>query len=149
MKKKSKTLEVYYKNGTPALTRVRENEYFIPLDFVPYNPMTLEEVSELGKMLKKNKIKLTIEVEEKETPYTRLKDYIETDDVLIDKSEDSDFAKFCDEHCNDIESVLDCIDEIDNYIDELDENDFEKYRDYNLVYCHLQEIKDLIKKVVD
>lgn len=82
-------------------------------------------------------------------PYNRLREYVELDKNIIERDEISDFIRFCDQHCDDITDVCDCLDEIVGYIDRLDENDFEKYEEYCFVKSFLEPIKDIIKKVID
>ena len=79
-----------------------------------------------------------------------LRGYVEINDIIIRlEGEETDFPKFCDEHCRDIEEVCDCVELIRDYISNLDDNDFEKYDDYKLVKHYMYDIEQLIKKVLD
>lgn len=85
-----------------------------------------------------------------ESIYNRLREYVDIDRVMGSATPDdekSDFDLFCEQHCDDISTVLDCLYEINSYIDELDENNFDKTSDYEMVKAYLKPIKDLIKKV--
>lgn len=77
-----------------------------------------------------------------------LVDYVELDNAIVER-DNSDFANYCQSHCEDITEVCDCIKLIRDYIDNLSDNDFEKYSEYQLVISYMQEIKDTIKKVLD
>ena len=78
-----------------------------------------------------------------------LKEYIELDDVVVDKTEESDFSKFCSQHCQDIDEVVTALEEVFRIIRNLDDNDFDNYHDYQIVYAYYQKIYDEIKYVLD
>ena len=80
---------------------------------------------------------------------SRLEDYVNLDENIIDYDEASDFAKFCNGHCADIMDLIGCVKEIKSCIKELDEDDFGTYDEYNLVRVHYEKIYDIIKKVLD
>lgn len=82
-------------------------------------------------------------------PYNRLREYVELDKNIIERDEISDFIRFCDQHCDDITDVCDCLDEIKSFIDSIDYNDFAIYDEYRSVMAYMNDIKDIIKKVID
>lgn len=81
--------------------------------------------------------------------YNNLKKYIEIDNIIIDKDNDDDFTEFCQNHIDDIDEMLTCVDEILFYIDNMEENDFDNTSEYNLVMYYMRQIKEIIKKVID
>lgn len=81
--------------------------------------------------------------------YNNLKKYIEIDNIIIDKDNDDDFTEFCQNHIDDIDEMLTCVDEILFYIDNMEENDFDNASEYNLVMYYMRQIKEIIKKVID
>lgn len=78
-----------------------------------------------------------------------LEKYVEIDNLIIFKNDNSDFVDFCNNHNDNIINVCECIREIKSYINGINENEFENESEYNLVMHYMREIKEIIKKVID
>lgn len=78
-----------------------------------------------------------------------LEEYVEIDNRFVDKTDNSDFSKFCLAHVEDITNVVECIKEIKHLIEDLDSDDFDKIEDYKLVNAYYQKVYEIIKNVID
>lgn len=82
-------------------------------------------------------------------PVNSLEHYVEIDNLLIDKNEKSDFVDFCNAQNDDIIEVCECIREISSFINNVEENDFDTEKEYNITKYYLNQISEIIKKVID